>query len=680
MTKEELQLVIRAIDEASANLKAIRGEVHQVGETSQNATKQVESLGQKLTSLGGQLKLGFAVGLGQDILGGLTSGLEKIVSLIPQAVSTGDAWATQIAQIRRETGMTAEQASLLVSVMERADVPTENMGRLFAMLGRNLATNEGLFKRLGVATRDANGDLLDGYSIVDNLRRRFSEYGSSLVETAAAQKLFGRTGYEMLQFLQLNDQQFHLFAQAAQAAGEVLNEDVIAGAERFNRTWQDLFGTLKGLQTGIFAGLEPTLEAFVASFAEFVRAHMAQIIAFVVNAANFVLGVIGGLLGIDFGQITLARQVEDAAGKTEKLAGSQEHLQRALAGSAAGEDQLTKALRRQIEAIDAQIRAIDEREAKRRAGSERTRLQTAVEQAQSQLADLQGSAPYTEGMSAAEAELAVQKHNQDILDAQKALNDAIAALREFDANAADDAEKRQLENKKASLQKQLEAHRGAHAGMAAHVAGLVSASSAGATAIGKSMSTAFATMTADAKDWRDKGVAFAGDLKRAIGGLLDAILGTETTMSGDIGSRTNTSSSRTGGLMGAFAAIGRAFAWLAGVLSGMADFIKSLFTPKPGVRNPHWPAAPSDGGFQMGGYVPPGGAGRVGEVAAEVIYARPGGGVDIYGRMGGAVAGGDHDHGHGHPIYINGRLLMQLLDAEFAPRGRMAPGSIRPTG
>jgi len=155
-SKEEMQLVVKAVNEISAEMKAIRDEIHQTGAEAAGAGKQVEGLGSKLTSLGQQVKAGFFLDLGKQLFDGVVSGFEKLVSLIPQAVAAGNAWASTIEQIQRETGMTAVQASTLAAVMGDAEVPTESMNRLFAVLGRNLAQNEGLFSRLGIATRDAN--------------------------------------------------------------------------------------------------------------------------------------------------------------------------------------------------------------------------------------------------------------------------------------------------------------------------------------------------------------------------------------------------------------------------------------------------------------------------------------------------------------------------------------------
>lgn len=705
MTKEEMQLVVHAVDEASATMKAIRDEIHQMGSGSSETSKQVETLGQKLGSLANGIKLGFSVGIGQDIFGALKDGFNSLIRLIPDAISAGAAWADTIAQLQRETGMTAEQTSLLAAVMERAGVPVDNMDRLFALLGKNLQSNAKLFKDLGVATVDASGNQLDAYTIVDNLRRKFSEYGASLSETAAGQKLLGRTGYEMLQFLQLNDSQFRLFAQAAAAAGQVLGEDAVQGAERFKREWGDLGGVIQGVQTSVFAALEPTLESFINGFSNFLKQHMQDILQFVVNAANFVMGVIGGLLGIDFGQITLAQQIQDAAGSTDHLAGKQQQLQNALSGAKAGEDALTKSIKAQIDAIDKQIAAIDAREAKRHAASERAKLQAAIDAAQANLGDITGNAPDVVGLSSAEAVLAEQKHDQDILDAKKALSDAVAALTAFDADQTDAAEKAKLEATKTSLQQQLQAHTAAHVGMTGNVTGLAGTTQTGYKAMASSAKSAFATMNSAALEWRDKGVGFANSLRGAIGTVVDALLGSETTIYNIHDQAVRTT--RSGGLAGALTTVAGLFSWIADHANNVALGFRTITTAIGligpvlsramavinDVLNLNFAQAQQDetallsairsaagnvAGHAMGGYVPPGGVSRVGEVAAEAIYARPGGGVDVYSNP--AAGPSSSGASHGHDIYLDGRKVGEALDQRNFWNARTATTSIRPAG
>lgn len=686
MSKEEMQLVVKAVDEASKNLKGIADAVTSVGSDAKAAGERVEGLGTKLGSLGNLIKAGFALSIGQDILGFITGGIEKLVSLIPEAIASGNEWAKTVEQIMRETGLGAVATSELLAVMRDLDVPVASSARLFAMFGKNLGENADLLKQLGVATVDANGKQLDAYQILQNLRHQFSLYGASLTETAAAQKLLGRTGFETLGFLQLTDERYQLLAQHARDVGLVLSGDVVEGAHAFNLEMRLVGDEIQGAQNQVFAGLLPTLTAFVGAFEGFLKQHMADIVGFVVNAANFVMGVIGGLLGLDFKAINLADVLKSLGVEAAKL---NQSMPAAAKAAAAGEDALTKAIKAQVAAIDEQIRAIDAREAKRHAATQTANLQGAVDQARSQLQDLLGNVPSLQGLSAGEAEAAMQAYNQRVTDARKALADAIAKLEGDQADAHDEAEKAKLESTKQSLQKQLQAHQAHNKAVAAGSSALRTTQTYDTDAVRKAVQAGLAKMTADGLAWRDNGVRFAGDLKKAIGGVMDAILGPESrqivpTNSG--GSIAVTS--RTGGLIGALRSIGSEFGNLEGELKHFFQWLNGLtrpLTPKeqaaliknnpPGSQFTNlFSSLFGGGGHAMGGFIPPGGSSKVGEYAAETLYARAGGGVDVYPNP--AAGGSSSGDGHGHPIYLDGRLVGQLLASRFDLMARTAPSSV----
>ena len=62
----------------------------------------------------------------------------------------------------------------------------------------------------------------------------------------------------MLEFLNLSTTQFAALAAEADKAGLVLSQSTIDAAHRFGIEMNMLNNTITGLQTSIFAGLEPT--------------------------------------------------------------------------------------------------------------------------------------------------------------------------------------------------------------------------------------------------------------------------------------------------------------------------------------------------------------------------------------------------------------------------------------
>src|SRR4051812_3766121 len=133
---------------------------------------------------------GIGVGIGEEIFHKLTDAVGELVRALPELIDQGSNYLEQLHQIQLETGLTAEQASVLVGVTKSLGISTDNLEPLFAKLGKALSTNEGNFRALGVATRDSNNNMLGAFQIIQNLREQVSKHGEALLSSAAAQALF----------------------------------------------------------------------------------------------------------------------------------------------------------------------------------------------------------------------------------------------------------------------------------------------------------------------------------------------------------------------------------------------------------------------------------------------------------------------------------------------------------
>lgn len=523
---EVVQLIIKGIDQGATKLNkdvqaGLKGIETQAGATATGVNK----ISSAFTSLGSWIKAGFGIGIGQEIFHVIDDALGSLVRGFEGAISSGQSWLMTVKNIERATGMSSEQASEWAAVMERVGVPLGDVDRILSQLGRNLLENEDLFKRAGVATRDVNGHFLDTYTILTNLRKAFADGGQSIQMAGLAQELLARGGYQWLEVLQLNDAQWKAIAGDAAAAGQIVTDSQTAQAEILSRLQDRAQGVIQGLQATIFGAVAPALMTFVDSFATFIEQNTDRIAAFVANVANFVTGVIGGLFGLDFSTKTTAQSINDAGNAAGGAAKSFDDWASSAAAAKSGEDALTTSLNAQIKAIDKQIASIGNRSDALHAAMERARLDASLANAQQQLADLKGNAPFTQGLSNAEAQLARQKHAQDIIDAQKAVSDANGAITMFEADQSVAAERKRLEAKKASLQDELAAHKKAVTQQAAMSDYLTGVNVKNDGTIADKAKAMFDDITTKAQEFRDKGVAFAGDLHRAFDGIASAIGG-----------------------------------------------------------------------------------------------------------------------------------------------------------
>jgi hypothetical protein len=560
-SSEQMEYLVKVRDEATAHQKAIAEGFRGIQATAATAGQGVDALHRKLDSFVTWIRGGFLAALGSSIFGVLQRGIHELSSLLPEAVDAGREYAQTLKDIQRQTGMTATEVSEFAGVMGKIGIPLDQVQRTLAMFSVNVGEIEGPLQQLGIQVRDSSGAMLDAATIITNVRHAVNTYGESLTSTKAMQELFGRSGYKVAEFFQLTDADIKVMTEDLKRWGLVLGQDVLNAAERSNRALDSLGLGIKGLQTNIFAALEPTLTSFVNSFAAFLQQHLQQIVTFAVSAANFVMGVIGGILGISFEPLQAGlgdlgtralmtkEQFADVYGFTDAL----------NAASTSGVNKHVAAIDRQIAAIRAAAQA-------RQDANRAEELSLNLQRAQMQLDDLRANSPFVAGLSNAEQQLALQKHQADIRDAAAAVEDAKSDLADYGLDQREKAEIDALERQKARYQQSTAAAKVHYDLDKAYDAYVERFKRQQADATAANAALNFNAINQAALEWRDKGVGFANDLRKAFGGVMDALFGSEHAMwEGGEGSGRMVMG-RSGGLIGALGGVATAVGIFAGAL------------------------------------------------------------------------------------------------------------------
>lgn len=562
-TKATLTAIL--VDAVSGPARGIKAEITGIGTSVSHVTSLLQGIGQ---------------GIGQQIFLKLSEGISAVTGAIPALLDQGHDYLEFLHQIQLETGMTAEETSTLVGAFKALGVPTDDLDTLFARLGKNLGSNEGLFRQLGVATRDTNGDLLSSYQIVQNLRQAIAEHGESLLTTAAAQDLFGRSGFKIIEALQASDPEWKAAIDNVRRWGGVVNQATIDNADRLHDTLDSLGQGITDIGVNIAAAVDPFLRTFVDSFASFVQSHLNEIVDFAVGVVNVVTGFISGLFGITD---ALGASSGAAADSTNHASAAASNYGKTLSSAAGGADAFTTAINAHIKAIDAETQALQAAQQRRQAIQERARLADSLAAAQAQLADLRGNAPFTAGLSDAETVLARQKHAQDIIDAEKDVADKRQAIGDFEADQKDRAEAELLSRQKARLQDELTAHKAANAAITA--SGLQMD-----TTLDKNTTSVLSNLGIKTQEFGKTAVSSFATGVAAANGFLDVLLGVQH-VSADRGEGTF----RTGGVVGALGQLATVLGHVADAAGHAVGFLAQLVPeatkPIPGTSQPGQPGA-----------------------------------------------------------------------------------------
>lgn len=123
-----------------------------------------------------------------------------------------------------------------------------------------------LFASLGISVKDAAGNLRDVEDLLPEVADRFKALDNETTETALAMELFGRSGAELLEFLNRGSDGLNKLGDEARTLGGVIDGETAKAAAEFKDELDRLRVVTNALFTQIARELLPDLKALTAQF------------------------------------------------------------------------------------------------------------------------------------------------------------------------------------------------------------------------------------------------------------------------------------------------------------------------------------------------------------------------------------------------------------------------------
>jgi ABC-type transporter Mla subunit MlaD len=234
-----------------------------------------------LKTVEGQLK-GFTrdVGRMKTALEGAFAvvGIAKAATALAGLVQRGTEAADRMGKLAQASGVAVEDLSKLSYVATLSDVSTEELGTALARLSKNMSeaaegskSQAAAFGRLGVAVRDAEGNLRPVNDVLLDIAERFARAEDGAGKAALAQELFGRAGADLIPLLNQGAGGLQALGDEASRFGAIVTQDMAEAADRFGddldrlhlgvnalgmQMAKELTPALHGLAEGFFAAIE----------------------------------------------------------------------------------------------------------------------------------------------------------------------------------------------------------------------------------------------------------------------------------------------------------------------------------------------------------------------------------------------------------------------------------------
>jgi hypothetical protein len=176
--------------------------------------------------------------------------------------------ADEFAKLSRSTGIAVETLSGYAHAAELSGTNSEGLAKGLARLARNasdaangLATPIRAFEFLNIEFVDAQGNLREVDELMLDVADRFSEMEDGTKKAALAQELFGRSGTQLINMLNLGRDGLSELNQEAKDFGLIFSTEAAHASEQFNDNLNRLYKTSVGFRNHLLHQLIPELEA-----------------------------------------------------------------------------------------------------------------------------------------------------------------------------------------------------------------------------------------------------------------------------------------------------------------------------------------------------------------------------------------------------------------------------------
>jgi hypothetical protein len=220
-------------------------------------------------SVGGALdKISSQAKIAAGALGALGVGLgaTAFASFIKKAIDAADV----VQDISDRTGVAVQDIAGLQLAFKKGGLEAADMEGAMVKLSRSIGEDAEVFKRLGIATKDSNGQLRSNKDVLYDLADVFPGIENATLKTTLAIDAFGKSGAALVPVLNMGRDGLREMDEMAAKLGLTFDQKLVDAAGEFNDTLDFIGSAGQGVARNIAAELLPTLQSLAGSFLELI--------------------------------------------------------------------------------------------------------------------------------------------------------------------------------------------------------------------------------------------------------------------------------------------------------------------------------------------------------------------------------------------------------------------------
>ena len=233
--KAEEELKAAGVDENSSQFRALQREIISTEDYLKTATKEANNFSAGLASAAAKADQVSqkAKGVAEATKGISTVAAGLLGGLTAAAYGSAQT-ADELNTLAKQTGLTTEELQKMNYAQELIDVSTDTMVSSIKKMTNTLKSNEKAFEKIGVATRDANGNFRDSTDIWYDVLAALSEVENETERDTLAMSIFGKSASELAGVIDDGGAALKELGNQAKNTGLIMSQDTLDSLNEVN--------------------------------------------------------------------------------------------------------------------------------------------------------------------------------------------------------------------------------------------------------------------------------------------------------------------------------------------------------------------------------------------------------------------------------------------------------------
>lgn len=334
LRKAEQELKDAGVDQNSSQFMALQREIIATEKALTDAKKAADGFSAGLEKAANKAKaVSDAAGTVAEKTKGISTAAAGVVTAMGAAALKTAALADDLNTLSKQTGLSTEEIQKMRYAQDLIDVSADTMIASVKKMTATLKSNEKAFEKIGVATRNANGEFRDSTDIWYDALEALSKVENETERDTLAMTIFGKNASELAGIIDDGGAALRNLGDEAKRSGLILGQDTLDSLNDVN----DKIDTIKATTTATIATtgakaldtLAPVIDTIIGKIGELLewignldgdQLQLIITIAAVVASISPIAKIISGISGAVSGFLSFAPTLASFAGKVVQFA------------------------------------------------------------------------------------------------------------------------------------------------------------------------------------------------------------------------------------------------------------------------------------------------------------------------------------------------------------------------